>query len=194
MIIDENLRWDKHITNIKKKIIPITMAIKRMGSIPNYAAKLIYNGHILSRIRYNICSWSHCSYFHKNQVGVVMNRALKTLFNLNIRTRTNNLYKIIDTLDINQLIYFKKCKFMYNILNNNIKSKLTLQNRENIHNYLTRNRKNIEIPKAKTTLKQKSLKCSAIKLFNSLPVEIKNSQNLNIFKSKLKKFVKNLRN
>lgn len=194
MIIDENLKWDKHVKKMKKKIIPICMAIKRAGGVPKHAAKLVYNGYILSTIRYNICSWSHCSNFHVKAVGTVMNKALKILFKLSPRTSTKNLYKLSNMLDINQLIYFEKCKYIYNILNNNIKSKLILINRENIHNHFTRNRKDIEIPKTRTAKNQRSLKYSAIKLFNSLPVEIKNSVNLQIFKSKLKKHIVKFRN
>lgn len=192
--IDENLKWDNHIKNMKKKVMPIILAIKRAGGIPNHAAKLVYNSHILSRIRYNICSWSHCSNFHINQIGILMNKALKILFNYNPRTSTKYLYKTINELDINQLIYYEKCKYIYKILNTNLKSNLILKNRENFHKYNTRNKKNIEIPKARTTMKQKSLKCSAIKMFNSLPIEIRNSQTLAKFNRKLKEHVKNFRN
>jgi hypothetical protein len=193
IIIDEYLKWDKQVKKIKKSVIPVTMAIKRAGGLPKHAAKLVYNGFILSKIRFNICSWSHCAKFHVEQIGIVMNKSLKTLFKMHPRTNTCEVYKSTGNLDINQIIFMEKCKYMYNIINGNQKSNLVLQSRSEIHNYNTRNRNNIDIPRAKNSKKGNSLKCSAVKLYNKLPAEIKNSTNVRIFKRKLKNYMKNFR-
>jgi len=191
--IDEFLKWDKQIVKIKKSVIPVITAIRRCGGLPKQAAKLVFNGFILSQIRYNICSWSNCAKFHIEQIGTIMNKSLKSLLKLSPRTSTKDLYKNTGYLDINQLIYFEKSKYIFNIKKGNQKSKLILQERNEIHNYNTRNRNNINIPKVKTTKNANSLKCSAIKIYNSLPSEIKNCQNVHIFKKKLKKHIQNFR-
>lgn len=193
IIIDEYLKWDNHVKKLKKSIIPVTMAIKRSGGLPQQAAKLVFNGFILSKIRYNICSWSHCAKFHVEQMGIVMNKALKTLFKMHPRTCTKEVYKTTGNLDINQLIYFEKCKYIYNIINGNQKSNIILKNRSTIHNYNTRSRHHIEIPQARTSKKLNGLKCSASKLYNKLPEEIKNCDNIRIFRKKLKIYLENFR-
>jgi hypothetical protein len=194
IFIDEFLKWDKQVKKIKKTVIPVVMAIKRAGGFPSNAAKMIYNGFILSKIRYNICSWSHCAKFHTEQIGKVMNKSLKTLYKMGPRTNTRHVYKSTANLDINQLIFFEKCKFIYNITNGNQKSNIILRSRREIHNYNTRSRNNINIPAARTSKKANSLKCSAAKIFNSLPIDIKNSVSINIFKRKLKNHLLGFRN
>ncbi|XP_055371860.1 putative uncharacterized protein DDB_G0277255 [Condylostylus longicornis] len=150
------------------------MAIKRAGGVPAKAAKLIYSGHILSQIRYNICNWSICTKFHINQMGVVMNRSLKTLYNLNPRMATKELYIKTNELDINQLIYFEKCKYVFKITNKKMKTSLLIPTRDTVHNYNTRQRRHLMVPKACTSMKLKGLKCSAIRIFNTLPDDIRN--------------------
>ena len=99
------------------------MAIKRLGGVTYKAGSLIYSAHILSRVRYNLCSWSQCNKFQVEQVGKLMNKALKIIHNLNPRTPTRDLYRLTNQLDINQLIFFEKCKYVYKIKNSLLKSK-----------------------------------------------------------------------
>lgn len=191
--IDENLSWDNHIKQIKKKVMPVTMAIKRTGGVTKKVAKLVYNGYILSKIRYNITSWSQCSSFHIKQISTIMNKALKTLYKMNMRCSTNEVYKKTHELDLNQLIYFEKCKYIYKILNKKLKSNWILSTREVIHQHNTRNRLKLNVPKTRTSTKNRSLKNSAIKLYNNLPKHIQDCKDVEKFKLSLKKHVMNFR-
>lgn len=191
--IDETLKWDNHVKNIKNNILPIIMAIRRSGGVTKRVAKLIYNGYILSKIRYNITSWSHCSNFHQKQIGTIMNKALKILFKMDMRCSTRKVYNDTEELDINQLIYFEKCKYIHKIVNKQTKSNWMLHTRKEIHRYNTRNRFNLNVPIARTSTKHKSLKNSAIKLYNILPKYIKDCKNIDKFKFLLKRHIRNFR-
>jgi hypothetical protein len=66
---------------------------------------------------------------------------------------------------------------------------LFMTNNEN-HNLDTRQRNNLYLPQANLTIYQKGAYYSGIKIFNNLPLEIKNiADNKNIFKIALNKFL-----
>lgn len=66
-----------------------------------------------------------------------------------------------------------------------------LENNEN-HNFDTRQRKNLHLPQTNLTIYQKGAYYSGIKIYNKLPLEIKNTAgNQKKFKTALKKFLYN---
>jgi hypothetical protein len=58
------------------------------------------------------------------------------------------------------------------------------------HAVVTRQRQNVYLPQANLTIYQRGVNYAGVKIFNKLPVEIKNtSSNLNKFKAMLKHFL-----
>lgn len=77
VFIDENLSWEQHIDNLKKKIVPMIGAFRRCPKFPVQISKIVYNAHVLSKIRSSILIWSICCENYLNEIQVLMNRALK---------------------------------------------------------------------------------------------------------------------
>ncbi len=57
--------------------------------------------------------------------------------------------------------------------------------RDNIHNRVTRYRKKIHSRQFKTNIGSKSIKVTGAALYNSVPIEIKSSTNIKVFKKVL---------
>ena len=60
--------------------------------------------------------------------------------------------------------------------------------RSSIHQYNTRNSKNLDIPKCRTAKAQSSFFYRGVSIWNSLPSEILNSPSVSVFKRKLKSY------
>lgn len=145
VVIDEKLTWECHISKIKNAIFPLIGAIKRCSKFPKNIARQIYNAHILSKIRSNILIWSICKENYLNEIQVMMNRALKSLFRLDWYTPSNDLLKITDTFSLKEIIFIERCKFMYKIDNNIIKHNINLEKNYEFHRYPTRNKNNFRL-------------------------------------------------
>ena len=91
-------------------------------------------------------------------------------------------------IDIHKL---ETWKFLYSQLNDpNPILNLTLNN--NVHNYNTRNREAIHVVnqgRNLTTISRNFITHNGCISYNALPPYLKNSPNLNIFKSRTKKFL-----
>ena len=66
---------------------------------------------------------------------------------------------------------------------------ISLKKRAEVHNRCTRSCKDLDIPKCRTTLAQRSFRYRTTKIWNNIPNEIRNSQTINIFKRKVKKWL-----
>ena len=69
---------------------------------------------------------------------------------------------------------------------NNIASMLNTHS--NTHNYSTRNCNNFVLPRYRLNHSQTSFHFQAVKIFNQLPIEIKQCNSSTSFKAKLKKY------
>lgn len=191
VIIDYKLSWYEHICSILKRIRPLLGAIKRCGiKLNKKSARLIFHAHIMSHIRYNVATWSCCSNVLKNKVNLVMNKAIKIMFGLNWRTPTEELYKKTGFLKLNEVIVLEKAKTIHKIENGVTKSKNSLKKRKNVHNYNTRNLEKFCHVKTRTELARNSSFNSSLRIYNSLPQQLKKVNDIGTFSKRLKVLLK----
>ena len=191
--LDEKLTWEQHIENIRKKIDPLIAAIRRCSKFQDETAMLIYNAHILSKVRPNILIWSICNKEMSNKVQVLLNRSLKALLRLNWFTSLDELTELTNTFTLDELIMIERTKFIYKFKNNLIKTNFEILRNNNVHNYPTRNNDKLRMFISRTSNLLNGILNESIIVFNKLPVDIRNSRNFNIFVTKLKLFVRNQR-
>ena len=82
-----------------------------------------------------------------------------------------------------QLITYHTLKFISKLRLGQLPSYLyeRIQYNFEIHDYNTRNRNNMRLPRMKTDLQKKSVFFEGLKLFNELPAELKECQSVEIF-------------
>lgn len=166
---------------------------RRCSELPHNIAYLVYNAHILSRIRNNAIIWSTCSEEILDKIQVLMNRALKALFRLDWFTLSKLLLQITNTFSLREIVKLERCKFVFNLKNNNFKSNFNLITFNETHRYFTRNRSNIVLEKSKTNYMAKGVLNMALSEFNNLPNYIKNCNSIFIFTKKMKEHLKKCR-
>ena len=94
-------------------------------------------------------------------------------------------------LSVSNLIKYDKAVMAYKIMNNlcpnSLQGKFTM--RSQISAYVTRNCRDIDIPKRNLEFSKKSFLYSGAKLWNDIPLDIRNSPTVLTFKKKLKDYL-----
>lgn len=190
LFIDSTLSWTAHVKHIRRKIAPFVGIMYKVGYLLTVKLrKQLYYAHIYSHLHYLASVWGTAANYILNSLRTLQNRAIKNVFRLPLRYPTKNLYNMSRFLNITQIYSYKIMLYIHHILNNNKKSIIKFINVQDIHNHHTRRRNDIYLPQVKTSLGLRSIYHRGVKLFNSLPVCIRNTGRQHVFKRELKKFV-----
>lgn len=164
----------------------IVGAIGRCPKLSEHVAKLVFYSHIQSKIRYLIPVWSQGCKYITNTISILINRAIKILYRLPYDYPTTQLYYTSNLPSVEQTIFLENCKLIYKLSNNLMKSNLKLQTNASIHNYNTRSAEHYRLAAPRTERGKRDVMFNGIKIFNSLPNNIKYAPNLRLFNKRLK--------
>ena len=177
--IDSRLDWKCHINTLAQNLSKYMYALKIISQTINIQAAFIaYHGYIQSRVRYGIMFWGNSTDFHK--IFVLQKRCLRNIMGMKQIESCRpvflerNILTLISIYIYESVIFIKENKDLFTDCDRN-------------HIYNTRNKTDLTQPKAKFTYIAKNVKCSIIKVFNKLPIELRNLPT-----NKLKHKLKNL--
>jgi len=177
--IDQNLRWDSHISSITKKLSTLMFFFRNIRNI--ISKKDLYNVYCAlcqSLLEYGIIGWGSASNTHMKQLVKTQKGIIKIILKVPTRTPSKEIFKSFKVLSItklyskNVLLHFKKNNKSLNDQHAYTTRSKTL----NLHN----------IPRINTSFGQKNHHFHATKLFNALPNAIKNTTERNNFKNHVK--------
>lgn len=187
LIMDNNLSWKDHVNYIYSKVIPMMGALYTIRNYINDQTRMsIYNAYCLSHFRYLIPVWGTCGVGDLNNLQILQNKVLKTLFRYNRMTCTEQLYKELGVSDIGRLLKFEQCKLIHRIINKKQKSNIEIVFRNDIHVHNTRFCDGIHLDNVRTNKGLRNPISQASEVFNKLPVHIKVIKNVCRFVSVLK--------
>ena len=140
--------------------------------------KMIYFSYVHSIISYGIVFWGNSSY--SNSIFRIQKRILRIITNTDTRETCRPIFKQLQILPLPSQHIFSMLMFV-------IKNMQLFQLNSNIHGTNTRIKHNLHLPSTNLTLVQKGVLYAGSKMYNHLPVDIKNlSNNTKHFKSALK--------
>jgi hypothetical protein len=185
--IDEKLNFQKHVNQIKSKIIPITFAIKRIRNfISEKTALQLYFSHVNSHLIYMNTFWSAA---HKNvlhPISIIQKKCLRFVFKKYSYSPSRELF----TMNILPLQYIIK----YNIILTAFKlTKGYMVNNIEIsvvgdrHRYPTRQSDQIFIQNYRTRFGSSNFTTRGFAEYNGLSNRLKNIQHIGRFKRELKR-------
>lgn len=181
IVINNNLKWSSHIDYILPKLAQICHMLKRLKHFVSPAIlKNVYHACFESRLRYGILFWGACSDSHA--LFKIQKRAVRIMRKVNRTTSCRSLFLDLKILTLNSLFILECANFFKN------NHSLFLTN-SNFHNYNTRNKEQLCLPKHNTTLYSKSPYYIVQKIWNHLPIQIKSIVNLNKFKFAMKEYL-----
>jgi hypothetical protein len=188
VIVDNNLDWEKHISNVCQKVASGCFLVKRIMDLCNFeTAKLVYFAYIQSRLEYGIILWGNSH--HATRLFILQKKAIRYLARAStnpcsdvyIKVSCSDLFKKFNILTLPSLYIFMSIMYVYE--NRNI-----LIANKDIHDYFTRGKDNIYIKKHNLKMTDKSPDYAGSIFYNNLPHYIKKESDLK-FKTTLKNYL-----
>ena len=188
ILIDENLNWKPHIQSVKSKLCSTLSAMYKASKFINTEGMLtLYYSLFLPYISYCNEIWGNTYSTNVNCLYILQKKAIRLMFCADRLAHTNEIFKDLSILKVPELIRYKTAILMYNIFHGTLPEHL--QNRftlyANLHN--TRRSSTFVMLQARTNIKAMCLSVYGVKLWNSLPGNIKDCTSLNLFKKYLKR-------
>lgn len=182
VIIDKHLKWDIHVTQLTKRIRCLLHKFYILREILNQKLLVtIYKSLVESLLRYGIVVWGGLYSNSLIPLNLIQNYILKIIYKKNRRYSTELLYSG-EIRNVRTLYFVSACTFIHK--NEKLKIYCT-------HQYETRNKNNkhIVIPHSTRNKNQRFLNYLGPKLYNLIPLEIKQSKNLKNFIHRSNQFI-----
>ena len=178
--LDNKLNYRLHIKEICTKISRSIGILYKLRTLVSPATlRTVYHSLIYSYLNYCIIVWGGTYRTHLHPLEVLQKRALRTICNIPGRSHTEPLFKLNNLLKLSDVYHYYLSIHMYK---NGLYSEYTRN-----HSHNTRNRSSLLPAYHRLTSTQNSFSYVAPSIWNTIPIPIRESRNVDIFKSSLKK-------
>jgi hypothetical protein len=188
LIIDSTLNWHLHAKKIRNLVSKYAGVFWRLRKILNVKTMLlVYFSHVQSHLLYMLPVWGAASANITGDILKLQSRILKCIFRKPLRFSTNTLYSEIvprNILMFPHLIEFETIKFIYKLRCGMVRSNSLLCTNFEITGRVTRGSQSLRRGDFISSRGQMSVFYRGITLYNSVPIEIRQS-NFVVFKGKL---------
>ena len=184
--IDDQLKWDKHVDTLCKKLSSALFSIRQVKFLPkSYIFLTLYRSLVESRLRY---FWGNC--------GISLTKSLVELINSDSElVNLNAAFKELSLLDVQQLIDYNTTTMVYDSIHGNCPEYLAdlFIPACNIQNHQTRHACNGLFPTHMNLVAgQRSFLNRGCHLWNSLPQTLQSAPTPQSFKNNLFKYIMEL--
>ena len=183
VILDEELRWERHIDSIASKISRnLYLLFKLKPYMDTVSMKTFYYAHCLSHMNYCSNVWGNAKQVYIKKLSRLHRRAANLLLPVPSLSTDDKLMKL-DILPLNKQIDFNILITTYKSLHTDAPPYLQNLLQSNMRSH------RLVIPKPRIDIYKSSLTFQGPSLWNSLPLDIRASTSLSSFKQKLRKFL-----
>ena len=188
--MDTHLSWKDHVRELTKTLRPLVGILSRLRKrVPENVKKLIYYSMIHSRLTYMVEVWGAAATSNLKTIQILQNRALCSVFDIEYMTPRQTIYgnMVGKILPVRGLYQKGIIQFVYKNLNSSLTSNIVFQTAS--HRYGTRNRYDLVTSHSETNYGLSRPTVVGPGLYNSLPVEVRQSQSYAHFKQGLHCFL-----
>ena len=188
IILDEKLNFKLHVEHVCNRLARAIGVVRRVSQFVTVAVlKKLYYSLFFSHMIYGVVAWGNSSILCKTKMNILQNRFLRLFpdgYDYKKTAKEHNILKFDSILFYFSAIKFYECF----ILNKHEHFRAIFNNYVPSHSYRTRfsTEDNLLLPLCNTTSFQKSFLYNSIEKWNSLNVELKHSESIEIFKNRLK--------
>ena len=193
--IDEKINWKKHVQYICDKLSKVCgyFAKLRYCAGPK-TIKMIYNALVFSHLKYCNIAWGSASPTILTPLTTLLNRIVKTIaFAPFQATNVVELFERLEIHNINQINTLEIGKFMFKYKNDMLPERFEgyfqLSGTTHDHNLRSVANKKFTQPKVNGLYGLKMIHNTGAKLWNDLPIEIKNQKTIKAFTNLFKFYV-----
>lgn len=175
--IDKKLNWKSHINAVCNKLSGIIFLLRKLSQYATTSVcRVAYFGLFHSQLSYGVILWGNSTEWMR--VFVLQKMALRVITNKSSRESCRCVFNDLQILTFPAL-YIYHC-LIY------VKENQEYFNKQiDLHSHFTRYRDNIILPQHRLHITHKSFIYIALKLYNCLPIEIRNLSTIQ-FKAKIK--------
>jgi len=192
VIIDDKLQFKDHCDYMLKKIGKKTSFLNRIGSfVSPYTRCIVYKSIIAPHFEYCATLLIGMGETQLNKLQIAQNRAMRVILQCNRFTKVEHMLQALQFMSVRQRVCYNVAVLIFKILNNMasvaLSNKLEIVGRD--CDRQTRQAGNIVVTFRRTRSAQKSLFYEGIKMYNSLPTEIKQCDKIVSFKRLLREYI-----
>ena len=158
--------------------------------LPIQARLTLYNSLVLPLLDYSDIVWGDKNNsILMNNLQVLQHNAARLILDL---PRYSSATEALETLEWKPLYLCRKyhhCISVFKCLNHLVDFDFNLTMISHIHSHKTRQNNNYYLPRPHTNWGKQQFTYHSVSEWNSSPIELKQSTNLNLFKSKLKQII-----
>ena len=190
--IDDNISWKIHVKKVEQKLASAIGVISKLRyKINKDTALLLYDTMVLPHLSYCNIVWASTYKTTLSKLFCLQKRALRICTSAAKDSPSAALFINTNKLTIYDINKFQVAKFIYCFYNSLLprvfNSMFNLVDR--IHQYKTRNEGKLFTHHCKTNIRKFSIGIAGPSLWNSIPINIKESFSLPIFESHLRKLL-----
>ena len=191
--IDKDLKWDRHVNEITTRVNLRQCLLRRgVNFLTRHAKKILFFAQVQCLFSYGIGAWG-------NMINRSQQKKLQTIQNkctrlIDQKCNVAETRKTHNILSINELTKLENYKLWYRKQKNSLPENLLKQMRmdhqshtiKKVHNYETRNKKQMNLPTARSNAYRTSFLFKGLRDFQLLPNDIKHEQHESHFIRKCK--------
>jgi hypothetical protein len=196
VILSANLKWNKHIdvvVNKASKNIGIIAKVRHL--LPQKLTRNLYFTLVHPYVNYCNLIWaSPVKSVQLERILKVQKKYCRLITFSNFVEHARPLFVrlcILNVYEIHKLLLLSHIYVITNGLTKNEYSQQYYIVNSDIHQYNTRQKNNLHIPNCRTSTKQNTISFQGPKLWNSLPMDVRSSPSIMIFKRKVRKYLLN---
>ena len=188
VVVDEGLNWDNQLSKVKGKMSGGLRSLRKLKYlIPQSQLDHVYRALVESHLRYANVIWGSLSKSKINTLQRLQDRARSIIDNARQKDGWSHNW-----LTVEQLIKFDRSVMTYKIINRQCPESLwdKYHQRTQLSNHITRNCRDLQIPRNNLEYVKKGFHYSALKAWNDIPIGIRELPTLSRFKKQLKCYFK----
>ena len=191
--IHQSMKWKDHIISNEKSMIKMLRtrlnALARISRNANFKTRLmVANACFLSVITYMVAAWGGTEDYIIKAVQVMQNKAARTVTKLTWYTPTRTLLQQCNWLSVKQLVFFHTVLQVWRV----IRTKNPVYINSKLQPSVTRSadQGTLKVPAVEYSVSKKSFMVRSAYMWNTIPPDIRNCKTVELFKKKLKEWIK----
>jgi hypothetical protein len=193
-MLSESLKWNKHVNvvlNKTSKNIGIMAKVRHL--LPIEHRRSLYMTLVQPYINYACLVWAGLTRSESiDRVLKIQKKFCRIMTFSEFRTPAKPLFRQLDIMTVYQIYAFQLAQFSYKLINNHfVLNTLFTKPKTNseIHSHDTRQKLDMHVEYSRTVLRQKTIELQIPLFWNTIPLEIKHSKSLTIFKKRIKSYI-----
>ena len=190
--LDEQLNFSSQVDHISKKIAKTLGVLNKTRDVfPPNIRLMLYNSLILPYINYGITSWYGCPAYNRNKIAILQRKAIRIIRNLGYRANTDQHFLALSILPIDQIYMYQVGQFAFKTVIDEQQSEFYYIIERNTinHRYNTRRVGTLQLPRIDKTKCRNSMDYVFVRVWNTIPDQIKDSTTVSSFKSQYKNYL-----